>query len=171
MRTRGESWGRRPAWTSWMPAPEPASTRKRSSPRASSVAGPRRAGLGGGEPVPRSTARIGLFSSSGHSASWGPPHPALSPSTGKRVVLARGRRRRLLAPAAATGLVRADGHRHLGLLPFAHDGELHDLADRRARDDALQVARLLHGGSIDGHDHVVGLHAGLVRGLAGNDLR
>src|SRR6266540_5445108 len=60
MRTRGQSGGRRPAWTSWTPTPEPASTRNRSSARETSVAGPRRAGLGGGEPVPRSTARMAI---------------------------------------------------------------------------------------------------------------
>src|SRR5215470_7166661 len=58
MRTRGQSYGRTPACTSWLPTPEPASTRNFSSPRERSVAGPRRLGLGGGEPVPRRTARM-----------------------------------------------------------------------------------------------------------------
>src|ERR1700694_3553556 len=58
MSTRGQSYGRTPAWTSWTPTPEPASTRNFSSPSASKVAGPRRLGLGGGEPVPRRTARM-----------------------------------------------------------------------------------------------------------------
>src|SRR6266446_8368318 len=53
MKTRGHSYGRTPACTSWTPTPEPASTRKRSAPSESSVDGPRRWGLGGGEPVPR----------------------------------------------------------------------------------------------------------------------
>src|SRR5258706_16050337 len=53
MNTRGQSKGRTPACTSWTPAPEPASTRNRSAPSVSSVDGPRRLGLGGGEPVPR----------------------------------------------------------------------------------------------------------------------
>src|ERR1700736_2070910 len=56
MKTRGHSYGRTPACTSWTPTPEPASTRKRSAPSESSVDGPRRWGLGGGEPVPSRTA-------------------------------------------------------------------------------------------------------------------
>src|SRR5262245_50705125 len=58
MRTRGQSYGRTLACTSWLPTPEPASTRNFSSPRDRSVAGPRRFGLGGGEPVPRRIARM-----------------------------------------------------------------------------------------------------------------
>src|SRR5687767_9888624 len=50
--------GRTPACTSCAPTPEPASTRKRCVPSASSVAGPRRSGLGGGAPVPSSVACI-----------------------------------------------------------------------------------------------------------------
>src|SRR5437879_13065620 len=46
-----------PTCTSWTPTPDPASTRKHSPSSESSVAGPRRRGLGGGEPVPRRIAR------------------------------------------------------------------------------------------------------------------
>src|SRR5207247_2322000 len=52
MKTRGQSYARTPAWTSCTPTPEPASTRKCSSPSVTSVAGPRRFGFGGGDPVP-----------------------------------------------------------------------------------------------------------------------
>src|SRR5262249_8660212 len=165
MSTRGQSYARTPAWMSWMPAPEPASTRKRSSPSESSVAGPRRAGFGGGEPVPRRTART--FA----------PHPALSPqargrgsekppplATGegggegaaactKYYELARGRGRRA---ARTVALVHANGHRQLRRLALTHHGELDDLADGRARDDALQIARLLDGRAVHGQHHVVG---------------
>src|SRR2546427_10327814 len=62
MKRRGQSKGLKPAWTSCTPTPDPASTRKRSSSSASNVAGPRRRGLGGGEPVPRRVARsMGLL--------------------------------------------------------------------------------------------------------------
>src|SRR5919197_3416662 len=57
MKTRGQSQGRMPTCTSWTPTPDPASTRKHSPSSASSVAGPRRRGLGSGEPVPRRIAR------------------------------------------------------------------------------------------------------------------
>src|SRR3989442_2175094 len=46
-----------PTCTSWTPTPDPASTRKHSPSSESSVAGPCRRGLGGGEPVPRRIAR------------------------------------------------------------------------------------------------------------------
>src|SRR5437773_7697042 len=57
MKTRGQSYGLMPTCTSWTPTPDPASTRKHSPSSESSVAGPRRRGLGGGEPVPRRIAR------------------------------------------------------------------------------------------------------------------
>src|SRR3989441_7045975 len=46
-----------PTCTSWTPTPDPASTRKHSPSSESSVAGPCRRGLGGGEPVTRRIAR------------------------------------------------------------------------------------------------------------------
>src|SRR3989441_12651569 len=46
-----------PTCTSWTPTPDPASTRKHSPSSESSVAGPCRRGLGGGERVPRRIAR------------------------------------------------------------------------------------------------------------------
>src|SRR5262249_6069380 len=79
----------------------------------------------------------------------------------------RGRGR---GTARAAALVDADGHRQLRRLAFTHHGELHDLADGCARDDALQIAWLLDGRAIDGQDHVVGLHATAIRGLSGDHL-
>src|SRR5262245_50142889 len=83
MSTRGQSYGRTPACTSWLPTPEPASTRNFSSPRERSVAGPRRLGLGGGEPVPKRTARM-----VGERVTRPPtPHPTLSPCLSPRLPL------------------------------------------------------------------------------------
>src|SRR5512134_203946 len=45
-------------------------------------------------------------------------------------------------------LVGADHHVHVGLLAVADHRELHGLAHRRARDDALQIPRLLDLGAV-----------------------
>src|SRR5215813_10212203 len=163
MRTRGQSYGRTPACTSWLPTPEPASTRNFSSPRERSVAGPRRLGLGGGEPVPRRTARM-----VGERVTRRPtPHPTLSPclsprlplevsgSRGERELLLRGRSLRSWRFGLALGrcrlgrrcrgarLIRAYHHLELLLLAAAHDREFHGTAHGCARDDALQIAHAL----------------------------
>src|SRR5262249_17611986 len=67
-------------------------------------------------------------------------------------------------------LVEADDHGDLGLLALADHGELHDLTDRRARDDALEIAGRLDALAAASQDAVIGLDATAVRRLPGDDL-